>query len=101
MDILEASRKLNYKYIEAKNVVGFSKNDFTNQMKKEFNDLFESMASVFNISLSDSYDYNRLKYMFSMSNKVKNNDISEHDASVAVGQVLVDKIVKPQIEKQQ
>jgi hypothetical protein len=34
-----------------------------------------------------------------MSNKVKNNDISEHDASVAVGQVLVDKIVMPQIEK--
>jgi len=100
MDILEASRKLNYKYTEAKRVIGFSKHDFTNQMKKEFNELYEAMTSVFNISLSDSYDYNRLKYMFNMSNKVKNNDISEHDASVAVGQVLVDKIVKPQIEKQ-
>ena len=99
MDILEASRKLNNKYIEAKKVVGFSKHDFTNQMKKEFNDLFEALSSVFNISLSDSYDYNRLKYMFQMSNRVKNNDISEHDASVEVGQVLVDKIVKPQIEK--
>ena len=99
MDILEESRRLNDKYLEAKKVIGFSKNDFTNQMKKEFNELLESMESVFNISLSDSYDYNRLKYMFEMSKKVKNNDISEHDASVEVGQILVDKIVKPQIEK--
>ena len=99
MDILETSRKLNHRYIEAKKVIGFSKNDFTNQMKKEFNELFESMESVFNISLSDSYDYNRLEYMFKMSNKVRNNELSEHDASVEVGQVLVDKIVKPQIEK--
>ena len=100
MDILEASQKLNKKYIETKNSIGFSKNEFTNEMKKEFNELFEGMASVFNISLSDSYDYNRLKYMFEMSNKVRNNDITEHDASVKVGQVLVDKIVKPQIERQ-
>ena len=99
MDILEESRRLNNKYLEDKKVIGFSKNDFTNQMKKEFNKLLESMESVFNISLSDSYDYNRLKYMFEMSKKVKNNDISEHDASVEVGQILVDKIVKPQIEK--
>ena len=100
MDILEASQKLNNKYIETKNSIGFSKNEFTNQMKKEFNELFESMESVFNISLSDSYDYNRLEYMFKMSNKVRNNELSEHDASVEVGQVLVDKIVKPQIERQ-
>jgi len=99
MDILEESQKLNNKYIETKNSIGFSKNEFTNQMKKEFNELFESMESVFNISLSDSYDYNRLEYMFKMSNKVRNNEVSEHDASVEVGQVLVDKIVKPQIEK--
>jgi len=100
MDILEASQKLNNNYLKAKKVIGFSKNDFTNKMKKDFNDLFESMESVFKISLSDSYDYNRLKYMFLMSNKIKNNEITEHDASVEVGQVLVDKIVKPQIEKQ-
>ena len=37
--------------------------------------------------------------MVSMAAKVRNNEISEHDASVKVGQVLVDEIVKPQLEK--
>lgn len=99
MDILEKSRKLNRKYLDAKESKNFSKSYFKNEMKKEFNDLFESMESVFNISISDNYNYKRLKYMFEMSNRVKNNDISEHDASVKIGQELVDNIVKPQIEK--
>ena len=34
-----------------------------------------------------------------MAEKVKNKDIQEHDASVAVGQRLVDDIVKPQLKK--
>ena len=57
MDILEKSRKLNRKYLDAKENKNFSKSYFKNEMKKEFNDLFESMESVFNISISDNYNY--------------------------------------------
>ena len=34
-----------------------------------------------------------------MAKRVEDKDIAEHDASVAVGQRLVDDIVKPQLNK--
>ena len=37
--------------------------------------------------------------MLNLANKVKNNVLSEHQASVQVGQILVDDIVKPQMDK--
>ena len=40
----------------------------------------------------------RLKYMIDMARRVQKKDIAEHDASVAVGQRLVDDIVKPQLD---
>ena len=33
-----------------------------------------------------------------MAKKVQKDEISEHNASVQVGQVLVDQIVKPQLD---
>ena len=33
-----------------------------------------------------------------MMSKVQNNELSDHDASVQVGQVLVDKYVKPNLK---
>ena len=40
----------------------------------------------------------RLLYMLQMAERVENKEIAEHDASVAVGQRLVDDIVKPQLK---
>jgi hypothetical protein len=39
--------------------------------------------------------------MLDMNTKVKNNDISEKEGSVQVGQVLVDDIVKPSLKDKQ
>ena len=36
--------------------------------------------------------------MLGLAQKVKNDELSEHDASVQVGQILVDQIVKPQLD---
>ena len=55
--------------------------------------------SIMTIVLSNNYDYNRLKYMLEMTSKIKKNEISEREASIQVGQVLVDEIVKPSLEK--
>ena len=44
-------------------------------------------------------DIDRLEFMFNMSQKVKDNKVSEHNASVEVGQRLVDDIVKPQLKE--
>ena len=50
----------------------------------------------------DKFNYeglNRLKYMLVMADKVKNSNMSEHDASVAVGQRLVDEFVIPTLRE--
>ena len=45
-------------------------------------------------------DYKKIikKYVFTHK-EIEKKDITEHDASVAVGQKLVDEIVKPQLNK--
>jgi hypothetical protein len=64
---------------------------------------YEIITSKYNsmlaIILSNNYDAHRLEYMIRLASRVHKGEIDEHTASVAVGQELVDKIVKPQIDK--
>ena len=39
--------------------------------------------------------------MVNMAKKVNNDDISEFEASKQVGQILVDEIVKPQLDEKE
>lgn len=62
----------------------------------------DKFPSILNIIESDKFDMEgvlRLEYMIGMAEKVNREEIPEHDASVAVGQVLVDDIVKPSLNK--
>lgn len=77
----------------------FNKNIFEEEMKNKYSYLYDNFKSIFTICMSKSYDYNRLEMMVNMANQVKNNDITEKEASIKVGQVLVDDIVKPQMKK--
>ena len=49
--------------------------------------------------IDGSMDIERLTYMINMIKQAKSNSISEHDASVEVGQRLVDDFVKPSLNK--
>ena len=74
------------------------KNNFENKNKE----LFKKYSSVFSIVFRSKFNnegYERLVYMLQMAKRVEDKDIAEHDASVAVGQRLVDDIVKPQLNK--
>lgn len=76
--------------------------EFKLNFENDNKELLEKYSSVFNIVFSDKFDklgYERLMYMFKMAERVESKDIAEHDASVAVGQRLVDDIVKPQLGK--
>ena len=98
--ILTESREIYRAYISEKNKSGiFNKSIFEETMSSKYDYLYTNYKSIFMMSMSDKYDYNRLSMMVNMANSVKNNDISEKDASVKVGQVLVDDIVKPQLDK--
>jgi len=69
---------------------------------KEHPEIYATYPAIFNVIFNPQFNnesMERLNYMISMARRVKQNDIPEHDASVAVGQRLVDDIVKPQLTK--
>ena len=96
--ILVESLELNRKYVDNLADRKLSDSKFKTNMKEEYSFLFNNYEPIFNISCSQSYDYRRLASMLGLAVKVNNNELSEHDASVQVGQILVDEIVKPQLD---
>ena len=75
---------------------------FLKNIREHFKNTSENLAAIVQVISQDSFNIEglgRLEYMINMSKKVKENDMTEHDASVAVGQRLVDDIVKPQLNK--
>jgi hypothetical protein len=96
--ILRNTLELNIKYKQIKEKQNIT-DAITTQLKDEFTLLSTSYPAIFKISISDSYNFNRLKQMLLLANKVHKNEMTEHDASVKVGTILVDDIVKPQLNK--
>ena len=73
---------------------------FKKKFIEENNEIHAKYPAVFNIVFNPQFDSNgleRLLYMLKMAKRVADNEIPEHDASVAVGQRLVDDMVKPQL----
>jgi hypothetical protein len=66
---------------------------------KKYDIITTKYPAMVRIICSDNYDQERLEYMIRLSARVRSGDIEEKVASIAVGQRLVDEIVKPQIEK--
>jgi len=83
---------------EIHNIVNNSETYSISKLEVDFKDLFEIYPSIFKMAWEGNMDFVRLKYMLEMIDKVKQNKISEHDASVDVGQKLVDEIVKPDLD---
>ena len=96
--ILVESRDLNRKFNDNLASRELSDDEFKVSMKSHYPYLLNNYESIFNIACSKSYDFNRLATMLGLAQKVKDDEISEHDASVQVGQILVDQIVKPQLD---
>ena len=63
----------------------------------ELSKKYSAIFAIFKNNRMTTKDMDRMKFMLTKAAEVRNNKISEHDASVAVGQVLVDDIVKPQL----
>lgn len=78
------------------------KTKFIDELKNKFKQTSNELSAVIQVVSQDSFNLvglQRLEYMINMSKKVKDNNMTEHDASVAVGQRLVDDIVKPQLDE--
>jgi hypothetical protein len=99
--ILKESREIYRLYLNKKTESDFDSKLFIKIMKKKYKYLNDNCKTIFNLAVSDNYDYNRLSYMVNMAKKVNNDDISEFEASKQVGQILVDEIVKPQLDEKE
>ena len=77
-------------------------NEIKSKLGKKYPDLSDNYPSLFNLVFNPvstwDNDLKDLTKMVQLASKVKQKKISQHDASVEVGQKLVDKYVKPQLK---
>jgi len=63
--------------------------EFKKKLETDYKNLHDNFSSLFKLILSGNMDIDRLKYMINMLKKVEKNELTEYDASVSVGKVLV------------
>ena len=68
------------------------------QVASEFPEWQTEFPKLFEMLLSRTYSRDILGMMLDQLERVERGSKSQHDASVAVGTVLVDRIVKPQLD---
>lgn len=68
------------------------------QVASAFPEWQTEFPSLFSMILTRTYNREILETMLHQLEKVENGNTSQHNASVAVGSILVDRIVKPQLE---
>jgi hypothetical protein len=67
------------------------------QIGTEFADYQKEFPSIFAMLLKKDYRRDILAMMVDQLDKMERGDVSQHNASVNVGTILVDRIVKPQL----
>lgn len=75
-----------------------SDEELKEHMKEKYDNLYNNYKAIYNMTCEGNMDLVKLKYMLTMLNKINNNEISEYDASVKVGEKLVDEYVKPNLK---
>lgn len=68
------------------------------QVSSRFPELQKEFPKIFEMLLTRTYPRDILEMMLQNLEKMEAGRISQHNASVAVGGVLVDRFVKPQLE---
>ena len=72
--------------------------EFSSKLEKDYATLYENFPSIFAKVMAGTLELPRLEFMLKMIGEIKKNKVSKHEASVVVGQELVDNIVKPQMD---
>ena len=67
------------------------------QVSADYADFQTEFPRIFEMVLSQTYPRDVLEMMLRQLEKMESGNLSQHNASVAVGGVLVDRFVKPQL----
>lgn len=68
-----------------------------NEYMEKYPEFFEKMPTLSQKLFEKDLDKNILKYLMNQKTKMDTDKISEYDASVKVGTILVDKYVKDKL----
>jgi len=66
--------------------------------KTKYADFYSNFKVLLESSCEKEFDVEKLKFMLQYRDMIDKNDISKHDASVKVGEVLVNEYVKPRLQ---
>jgi hypothetical protein len=70
---------------------------FSAKLEKQYAKLYENFPTIFGKVMAGTLEFSRLQFMLKMIGEIEKNKVSKHEASVVVGQELVDNIVKPNL----
>lgn len=74
-----------------------TEDQFTSKLEKNYSKLYENFPSIFEKVMMGTLEISRLEFMLKMIQDIKKKKVTKHEASVVVGQELVDNIVKPEL----
>ena len=78
-----------------------SQKEFELLMKQKYNNIYTNFNSVFIQCLNNVMDLDVMIFMINKAKDVKKNKLSNYEASVKVGEKLVDTFIKPNIDKKE
>ena len=73
--------------------------EFEKKMSEKYNNIKLNFSSIYSKCIANKMDIEMITVMINYAKRVKKNKISNHDASVKVGEKLVDKFIKPMLKK--
>ena len=72
--------------------------EYKKGIAKEFDDFAQKCPAIFQKTMNEELDMTQFTRMIEMARKVHGNEMTQHDASVKVGEDLVNTYVKPQLK---
>ena len=69
--------------------------------EEKYSEFKKEYPSLYNKCISEDYNSNQMLYFLSKLKEIDDNKTSEHEASVNIGTMLVDKYVKPFIKEEE
>lgn len=88
------------KYTKKKDYKDLNYEQFRSVMEEKYKDFKNENNSIFDKCITGNMDINVLSFMINQAKQIQKNNISNYDASVKVGEKLVDKFIKPLINKE-
>lgn len=75
-----------------------SESEFKSKLEEKFKNLNENFPAIFLKVHAGTLEISRLEFMLKMIREINKKKVTRHEASVVVGQELVDNIVKPNLK---